>query len=135
MASQCSKEEAEGGRVGYGASQVRAEVEMNDCENLLRAKPQPAGVQIDRKEIDIDRYMCVSLSPSLSVRGRKVPPNKAKCILWCVETQTTSLNKLMHGSHNKAARGMAGNRGLSSPSYSQWVKVQCSSKLFGSLKR
>lgn len=65
MASQCSKEEAEGGRVGYGASQVRAEVEMNDCENLLRAKPQPAGVQIDRKEID--RYMCVSLSPSLSV--------------------------------------------------------------------
>lgn len=53
-----------GGGVGYGASQVRAEVEMNDCENLLRAKPQPAGVQIDRKEIDIHRYMCVSLSLS-----------------------------------------------------------------------
>lgn len=35
----------------------------------------------------------------------------------------------------RVERGMAGNRGLSSPSYSQWVKVQCSSKLFGSLKR
>lgn len=35
-----------------GGSQCRPEVEMNDCENLLRAKPQPAGVQIDRTDTD-----------------------------------------------------------------------------------
>lgn len=48
MASQCEREEEK----GWGGSQGRPEVEMNDCENLLRAKPQPAGVQIDRTDTD-----------------------------------------------------------------------------------
>lgn len=104
----------EGRRERGGGSQGRPEVEMNDCENLLRAKPQPAGVQIDRTDTDTDTGVCVphlqlagwALQAEKSTRrekergGQGVTPNKAKCILWCV-AQTTSLNKLMHGSHNK----------------------------------
>lgn len=59
MASQCEREEEQ-----EGGSQGRPEVEMNDCENQLRAKPQPAGVQIDRT--DTDTGVCV---PHLQLAG------------------------------------------------------------------
>lgn len=62
----------EGSRERGGGSQGRPEVEMNDCENLLRAKPQPAGVQIDRT--DTDTGVCV---PHLQLTGWALQAEKS----------------------------------------------------------
>lgn len=54
-----------------GGSQGRPEVEMNDCENLLRGKPQPAGVQIDRTDIQVCVcHTCSSLGEHCKLRNR-----------------------------------------------------------------